>query len=161
MLTSRLVITHMLLSLTFWSFISLLITVQIHWKEGRSLGFSAQHSVRTENLKVRQHYNIFVSMHGNFASFRNTYSTFSITDCQKQTVRSIEQPNSMVIDRKSVTSRCHGSKISGSQQYFLDRDGRSFALSNDAKRYGLPFCSLVQSCTGMSFSPLLLFFCHI
>ena len=89
-------------------------------------------------------------MHGNFASFRNTYSTFSITDCKKQIIRSIEQPNSMVIERRSVTSRCRGSKIFGSQQYFLDRDGRSFALSNDAQRYGLPFCSLVQSCTGKS-----------
>ena len=62
-------------------------------------------------------------MHGNFAFIRNTYSTFSITDYKKQIIRSIEQPNSMVIERKSVTSRCHGSKISGSQQYFLDRDG--------------------------------------
>ena len=89
-------------------------------------------------------------MHGNFTSFRNTYSTFSITDCKKQIIRSIEQPNRMVIERRSVTSRCRGSKIFGSQQYFLDRDGRSFALSNDAQRYGLPFCSLVQSCTGKS-----------
>ena len=89
-------------------------------------------------------------MHGNFASFRNTYGTFSITDYKKHRIRSIKQPNSMVIERRSVTSCFHGSKISGSQQYFLDRDGRSFALSNDAQRYGLPFCSLVQSCTGKS-----------
>ena len=89
-------------------------------------------------------------MHGNFASFRNTYGTFSITDYKKHIIRSIKQPNSMVIERRSVTSCCHGSKISGSQQYFLDRDGRSFALSNDVQRYGLPFWSLVQSCTGES-----------
>ena len=89
-------------------------------------------------------------MYGNFASFRNTYGTFRITDYKKHIIRSIKQPNSMVIERRSVTSCCHGSKISGSQQHFLDRDGRSFALSNDAQRYGLPFCSLVQSCTGKS-----------
>ena len=89
-------------------------------------------------------------MYGKFASFRNTYGTFSITDYKKHIIRSIKQPNSMVIERRSVTSCCHGSKISGAQQYFLDRDGRSFALSNDAQRYGLPFCSLVQSCTGKS-----------
>ena len=87
-------------------------------------------------------------MYGNFASFRNTYGTFRITDYKKHIIRSIKQPNSMVIERRSVTSCCHGSKISGSQQYFLDRDGRSFALSNDAQRYGLPFWSLVQTCTG-------------
>ena len=39
---------------TFWSLVNLLTAVQIHWNEGRSLAFSAQHSVRTENLKIAQ-----------------------------------------------------------------------------------------------------------
>ena len=39
---------------TFWSLVNLLTAVQIQWNEGRSLAFSAQHSVRTENLKIAQ-----------------------------------------------------------------------------------------------------------
>ena len=37
---------------TFWSLVNLLTAAQIHWNEGRSLGFSAQHSVKMEYLKV-------------------------------------------------------------------------------------------------------------
>ena len=37
---------------TFWSLVNLLTAAQIHWNEGRSLEFSAQHSVKMEYLKV-------------------------------------------------------------------------------------------------------------
>ena len=39
---------------TFWSLVNLFTAAQIQWNEGRSLAFSAQHSVRTENLKIAQ-----------------------------------------------------------------------------------------------------------
>ena len=38
-----------------------------------------------------------------------------------------------------MTSPYHGSKISASQQSFL-----IFALSNDGRKYGLPFCSIMH-----------------
>ena len=83
-------------------------------------------------------FNIFVSIHGYFASFRDTKSTFSITDYNQERMIRERIPNFWF--------------------------STIFALSNYGKRYGLPFCSWVQSCTGklyMSFSPLVLFFCHI
>ena len=45
---------------TFWSLVNLLTAAQIHWNEGRSLGFSAQHSVKMEYLKVAKLYFFFV-----------------------------------------------------------------------------------------------------
>ena len=36
--------------------VNLLTAAQIHWNEGRSLGFSAQHSVKMEYLKVAKLY---------------------------------------------------------------------------------------------------------
>ena len=44
------------------------------------------------------------------------------------------------IKRRSVTSRYH-----------LSWQRRPFASSNDARKYGLLFCSWVQSCTGKSY----------
>ena len=41
---------------TFWSLVNLLTAAQIHWNEGRSLRFSAQHSVKMEYLKVPKLY---------------------------------------------------------------------------------------------------------
>ena len=55
---------------TFWSLVNLLTAVQIHWNEGRSLAFSAQHSVRTENLKIAQFINAFSHQKQGVASKR-------------------------------------------------------------------------------------------
>ena len=56
-----------------------------------------------------------------------------------------------------MTSGYHDSKFSGSQQSFSDRDGHLHCRTMEEK-YGLPFCSSVQSCTGkLCMSTFLLF----
>lgn len=56
----------------------------------------------------------------------------------------------------------NGHKISGSQQYFLDRDGHLGEQTMEEKFGLMQFCSWVESCTGKSynffFSQFFLFF---
>ena len=58
---------------------------------------------------------------------------------------------------RSLTSRYYGSKISWSQQFYLDGDGHLHCWTTEEK-YGLPFCSWVQSCTGKSYMSVFFFF---
>ena len=59
--------------------------------------------------------------------------------------------------KKKVTWCYHSSKISGSQQYFLIVMATSI-VKWWKKRHGLPFCFLVQSCTGKSNMSMFSFF---
>ena len=64
---------------TFWSLVNLLTAAQIHWNEGRSLGFSAQHSVKMAYLKVPKLYFFLVFFIKNDINTTTTTTTTTTT----------------------------------------------------------------------------------
>ena len=65
----------------------------------------------------------------------------------------------MGIERRSVTSGYHGSKISGSQQSFFTETSCETAICIvDRRKKSTTFCSRVQSCTGKSYISIFSFF---
>ena len=95
-------------------------------------------------------------------TWKRNKSTVTHNLTQRQLQRNLT--NSQLTIKRSVTSRYHGSKISGSQQYFLTETAFSHCetMEETKEKYGLLFCSQVQSCTGKSYmSIFVLFSCHI
>ena len=94
-------------------------------------------------------------------TWKRNKSTVTHNLTQRQLQRNLT--NSQLTIKRSVTSRYHGSKISGSQQYFLTETAIFIVKRwKRQEKYGLLFCSQVQSCTGKSYmSIFVLFSCHI